>query len=74
MKKTDPFSTSVHLDLMSGRNEENELKSKVFSALQYMELCPQEKARRKEILDSYEITEDDVRKYYQEWLEKYGSL
>ena len=63
-KKIDPFSTSVHMDLMSG-HDEKELK--VFAALDYLRYCPSQAHRRDEIIASYGITEADVEKYKPEW-------
>jgi hypothetical protein len=64
--KKDPFSTSVHMDLMHGQNE---TRRTVFTALSFMEDCPHTKVNRAEVLESYGITEADVEKYYQDWLD-----
>lgn len=61
----DPFSTSVHMDLMHGEDEKEQT---VLTALMFLEECPGEKKNRKEILDSYNLTEEDVREYWPSWI------
>lgn len=58
----DGFSTSVHLALMNGVDE---TRQRTFSALD----CLSQKYHdpRAELLESYDVTEDDVRKYYSDW-------
>ena len=64
-QKKDPFSTSVHLDLMHGENEKEQT---VLTVLDFFDSCPHVLPERKEILDSYNLTEEDVREYYPSWV------
>ena len=64
-QKRDPFSTSVHMDLMHGENEKEQT---VLTVLDFFDSCPGEQKNRKEILDSYNLTEEDVREYYPSWV------
>lgn len=68
--KVDGVSTSVHLDLMSGHNE---IRLRVFTALKCFELIPSEQERRAEVLESYDVTEEDIQKYYPDWLRMKGN-
>lgn len=61
----DGFSTSALLDLLSGMDD---TEQRTFTALDFLRLCPSQAHRRSEILESYDVTEDDVRKYYPEWV------
>jgi|JI61114DRNA_FD_contig_101_549025_length_499_multi_1_in_0_out_0_2 hypothetical protein len=58
----DGFSTAALLDLLSGMDD---TEQRTFSALD----CLNQKYHdpRAELLESYDVTEDDVRKYYSEW-------
>ncbi len=60
----DGFSTAALLDLLSGMDE---TEQRTLTALDCINDGVDSK-RRSEILESYDVTEDDVKKYYPEWL------
>ena len=69
----DGFTTRTHLSMLN-RSEEEELKDKVFAALDFIKYCPSEKGKEEKIYKSYNVTEADVKKYQKEWENIFGKL
>jgi hypothetical protein len=61
----DGFSTAALLDLLSGMDD---TEQRTCTALDCVSEGNVDAKRRAEILESYNVTEENVRKYYPEWL------
>jgi hypothetical protein len=70
-KKIDPFSTSVHIDLLT-RTKEEELRDRTFTALDYLSLGEYVRRKRNKVLEIYNVTEADIQKYQKEWESIFG--
>lgn len=67
----EPANIWVHLDLLEGRDE---LKEGVYAHLKFINECLHILPQRKEFLESFGITKEDVKKYHNEWLNAYGEF
>ncbi|MCX7999435.1 MAG: hypothetical protein N3A69_10875 [Leptospiraceae bacterium] len=71
LPKREPANIWVHMDLLEGRDE---LEDAVYAYLYFLNKCPHALPEKKEFLESFGITEEDVKKYYNEWLNTFGEF